>query len=88
MLDEELLRYRKQLEEAINNVLSESSEIRSTIKHIRDHGYEAFLIVEATIGFNKRDDADYAAPPPSKAAVLNLTTADEDFLRSLKIKPE
>ena len=84
MLDEELKRHRKHLELTINAVLSESPEINAAIQRIREEGYDAFLIVEATVGFNKRDASEMEESPLEK---LDLTVEDKDFLRSLKISP-
>jgi hypothetical protein len=86
MLDEELKRHRKRLELAINQVLSDSPEIKAAIHQIREGGYDAFLIVEATIGFNKTDgESKPASTAPSEA--LDLTGPDKKFLRSLRISP-
>lgn len=86
MLDDELKEYRKQLETVINETLTESPKINVVIQNIRDAGYDVFLIIEATIGFNKREEG---APVSKKPHVrLELTTQDEKFLKSLKISPE
>lgn len=87
MLDDELKEHRKELEAAINRALTESPQINAAIQDIREHGYEVFLIIEATIGFQRRDDQapDKKALP---AVRLELTTQDEKFLRSLKISPD
>lgn len=39
---------------AINESLSDSDGISGAIGEIRDAGYDVFLVLEATIGFNKR----------------------------------
>ncbi len=87
MLDEDLKKHKKDLEGAINEALTESAEIAGAIQKIRQHGYDVFLIIEATIGFNKREPG--SIPQGQLPAVrLELTTQDERFLRSLKISPE
>ena len=87
MLDEELKGYRKKLEIAINEVLTESPRINVAIQEIREAGYEVFLIIEATVGFNKPDET--ATHPKKHAHVrFELTTQDEKFLKSLKISPK
>gem|GEM_PF-1206889 len=83
MLNEQLKGYRKKVEAAINRALTESPEINSAIQKIRDEGYDVFLIVEATIGFNRKEDA----VSKSESAHLELTDQDEKFLRALKINP-
>ncbi len=88
MLDEELKKHRKELELAINEALTESPEITRAIQKIRETGFDVFLIIEATIGFNRRDGAE-AIPSTSVPTVrMELTSQDERFLRSLKISPQ
>jgi hypothetical protein len=91
MREEELKDLRRRLETAINESLTESSKINITIQDIREAGYEVFLIVEATIGFN-RNEATEAEPTRIKSGTrmvrLQLTSQDAKFLRSLKISPE
>jgi hypothetical protein len=87
MLDEELKKHRKKLEKAINRVLTEAPEIRAAIQDIREEGYETFLIVEATIGFNRQDE-NGLEDILTEDSDLELSTNDHKFLRSLKISPE
>jgi hypothetical protein len=62
---------------AINESLSDSDRIAEAIGEIKRAGYDVFLILEATIGFNKREEgegedaagtmekaAEPSAPPP------------------------
>ena len=86
MQDEELKGHRKKLEIAINQALTESPKVNNAIQAIRDVGYDVFLIIEATIGFNRKDDASSTPKPPTVR--LKLSTHDEKFLKSLKITPE
>ena len=46
----------KELGEAINSSLSDSDEIAEVISRIKAGGYDVFLVLEATIGFNQRDE--------------------------------
>ena len=87
MENEELKGHRKNLERAINQALTESPKINSVIHNIREVGYEVFLIIEATIGFNRQEPAGSTSTQASSVR-LELTSQDEDFLRSLKISPE
>jgi hypothetical protein len=48
----------QELGNAINEALSDSERIAESIGDIRQSGYDVFLVLEATIGFNKRDDAE------------------------------
>jgi hypothetical protein len=87
MADDELRDHRKKLETAINRALSDSPEVGEAIQHIRRHGYDIFLIIEATVGFCRHsDDGEVVERFPTRR--LELTTQDERFLRSLKISPE
>ena len=57
-LDENLKQLMKELGAAINDALSESEDISEAIQNVRDAGYDVFLVLEATIGFNKRSKTD------------------------------
>ena len=46
----------KELGDAINESLSDSDRIAAAIGEIKRAGYDVFLVLEATIGFNKRED--------------------------------
>lgn len=54
----------KELGEAINESLSESEQIAEVIAKIKAGGYDVFLVLEATIGFNKRDEQPAAENRP------------------------
>src|SRR2546429_4453106 len=55
-VDEPLKNLMQELGNAINDSLSESDRIAEAIGDIKRAGYDVFLVLEATIGFNKRDD--------------------------------
>src|ERR1700760_2665312 len=73
-LDDKLKDLMQELGNAINESLSDSDRIASAIGEIKRAGYDVFLVLEATIGFNKRDDSDETedseiespAEPPAK----------------------
>ena len=76
----------EQLGEAINNSLSDSDQIAEVITRIKDGGYDVFLVLEATVGFNERDEsADLAEVNSQRAAYLQVTSQDVKFLKSLHI---
>ena len=83
----------QELGNAINESLSDSDRIASAIGEIKRSGYDVFLVLEATIGFNKRDESadDEAEDGESEntqfesAGKIKLTTQDQKFLRALKI---
>jgi hypothetical protein len=76
----------KELGEAINQSISDSDEIAEVISRIKAGGYDVFLVLEATIGFNQREhdeepDTDDRESPPQ----FELTGQDAKFLKSLRI---
>jgi hypothetical protein len=79
----------KELGEAINESLSESEQIADVIGKIKAGGYDVFLVLEATIGFNRREDAAEAGPALVKAAKsepeFKVSAQDMKFLKSLRI---
>ena len=94
-MDDNLKRLMKELGSAINESLSDSEPIAQAISNIKGAGYNVFLVLEATIGFNKRDEDDEAVEPGGdgeaieiRSGDLELTQQDTKFLRSLKISFE
>ena len=55
-MEEPLKTLMQELGNAINDSLSESDRIAEAIGKIKGAGYDVFLVLEATIGFNKRDE--------------------------------
>lgn len=84
-LDDNLKQLTKDLGTAINESLSNSEHISSAIASIKDAGYDVFLVLEATIGFNKRGEEAQTQLPQGPVGELNLTPQDARFLKSLKI---
>lgn len=80
----------KELGEAINDSLSESEEIAEVISKIKAGGYDVFLVLEATIGFNKQEEEPAAEPAGIRSAEsdFNVTNQDVKFLKSLRISLE
>ncbi|MFN8007010.1 MAG: hypothetical protein U0V70_08320 [Terriglobia bacterium] len=79
----------KELGTAINDTLSSSDKISEAISRIRGAGYDVFLVLEATIGFNKHQEQTSEELDLSKeqesVARLDITSQDVKFLKSLKI---
>ena len=88
-LDENLKQLMKELGAAINDTLSNSEKIGEAIAKIRSAGYDVFLVLEATIGFNKRSEEAQTESALSRnytgEGKLNITSQDVKFLKSLKI---
>jgi hypothetical protein len=89
MPDAEIKRLMKNLEEAINETLSESPRINESIRSIYDAGYDAFLILDATIGFNRKGKGENevisTVTKIEDPVRLNISVEDAKFLKSLKI---
>ena len=98
-MEEPLKHLMQELGNAINDSLSESDRIAEAIGEIKRAGYDVFLVLEATIGFNRRDengeeeDEDQAEvvdeqPKPRNfetTGKIKFTSQDHRFLRALKI---
>ncbi len=89
MLDSEIKRLMKSLGETINETLNDSPKINESIQNIRDAGYEVYLIIEAKIGFNRKNKGENETITPSlkseEPVKLRITSEDAKFLKSLKI---
>ena len=98
-MEENLKELMQELGNAINESLSDSERIAGAIGEIKKAGYDVFLVLEATIGFNKRDDASEESdeseaeskpvPFPKRkfesTGKIKLTSQDQKFLKALKI---
>lgn len=95
-MEEPLKHLMQELGNAINDSLSESDRIAEAIGEIKRAGYDVFLVLEATIGFNRRDEngeeeeeTEVAEEPKPRAfeatGKIKFTSQDHRFLRALKI---
>ena len=89
-LDDNFKKLVKELGNAINDSLADSETISEVISRIRASGYDLFLVLEVTIGFNKRGQTRLApgeklAPESPPESDLRLSHQDAQFLRALKI---
>jgi hypothetical protein len=98
-LDDRLRDLMQELGNAINESLSDSDRIAAAIGEIKRAGYDVFLVLEATIGFNKRAEGDEGdeseetveleSQPETgrrrRVGKIQLTSQDQKFLRALKI---
>jgi hypothetical protein len=87
--DDRLKELMQELGIAIIDTLGEAPKIQEAIERIRAAGYDVFLVMEATIGFNKRPET---VPENSGDLRKLVTPQDENFLKGLHIglgeKPE
>lgn len=89
-LDDRFKQLIDELGHAINDSLSESEQISEVMGRIRAAGYDLFLVLEVTIGFNKRGEPDVVHRQKLDAAAYHegefrLSNQDAEFLRALKI---
>lgn len=100
-MEDRLKELMQELGNAINESLSDSDRIAGAIGEIKRAGYDVFLVLEATIGFNKREegadsdgsdeveiqtDAEPATPQRfDSTGKVKWTSQDHKFLRALKI---
>ncbi len=96
-MDDRLKTLMQELGNAINDSLSDSDRIAEAIGEIKQAGYDVFLVLEATIGFNKRDEDDAddetSGEPETRSekrvfestGKMKFTAQDHRFLRALKI---
>ena len=95
-MEERLKGLMQDLGNAINESLSDSERIAEAIGEIKGAGYDVFLVLEATIGFNKREDgseegdestASSSAEPNEVKSFgkVRFTTQDQRFLKALRI---
>ncbi|HUI84785.1 MAG TPA: hypothetical protein VL240_11200 [Candidatus Binatia bacterium] len=90
-MDKRLKSMIKELGDAINHSLSDSEQIAEVISRIKAGGYDVFVVLEATIGLNQRDEAEEEARlvhPGRSPAGLEMTAQDVKFLKSLRIRVE
>ena len=92
-MEERLKGLMQDLGNAINESLSDSERIAEAIGEIKRAGYDVFLVLEATIGFNKRDEGEEPSDEaglsePQEIAAsgrVRFTTQDQRFLKALRI---
>lgn len=97
-MDDRLKDLMQDLGNAINESLSDSDRIAEAIGEIKRAGYDVFLVLEATIGFNRREgDCEIGGDPVilpdshqepktrGRSGKLSWTSQDQKFLRALKI---
>ncbi len=81
----------KRLVHAIDESLSDSESIAEVIGEIKKEGYDALLVLEATIGFSKQSQkggAEKSTELTHKDLDANLTLQDQEFLKALSITLE
>jgi hypothetical protein len=91
LVDDKIKQLLQDLGTAINESISGSEDVNRHIQKIRDEGYDLYVVLDATIGLNKQDDAETAEPPapaePPKEVQFRININDLALLRSLGIDP-
>ncbi len=88
MMDKRLNSMMKELGDAINNSLSDSDQIAEVISRIKAGGYDVFVVLEATIGFNQSDEDGAETASVNRqhsSSDFEMTSQDVKFLKSLRI---
>jgi len=92
-LDENLEKLIRELGEAINDAINESEEIHEAMERIRATGNDVMLILEATIAFKEKPEADKEKEEQPafrdisvEQRLAEISYEDRQFLRSLNIK--
>ena len=93
-MEDRLKGLMQDLGNAINESLSDSERIAEAIGEIKRAGYDVFLVLEATIGFNKREEGEDASGDDTELSEpreigangrVRFTTQDQRFLKALRI---
>ena len=89
-LDDNFKRLIDELGHAINESLADSDSISEVMGRIRAAGYDLFLVLEVTVGFNKRGDSSAVrrrklGTGDAQGVQFRLSNQDAEFLRDLKI---
>jgi len=94
-LDDKIKQLLRELGSAINDSISNSEHVNEHIQRIRDEGYNLYVVLDATIGLNRRGEEEET---PSLAPAGMLVKSDREvqfrinvndlaLLRALGIDP-
>lgn len=94
-MEKELQHLIDELGEAINSSLAESDRFAAVMAEMERAGYNAYVVLEASIGFRKPGDEGaesgeaeiQVSPEPKRDSIrgTEMSADDLDFLRELKI---
>lgn len=93
-LDDELKEMLKELGSALHHALVSDDHVKQVTEKIRSRGYDLYLIMEANIALDKRNDQQegqlYLHHPPhdEEEIKLQFNQFDAEFLSELKIKTD
>ena len=88
-MDDQFRKLVKELGHAINDSLADSERISEVMSRIRAAGYDLFLVLEVTVGFNRRSSSalisdQEQSQDASGEAEFRFTNQDTQFLRALR----
>lgn len=95
-MEDRIKQLLKDLGSAINESISNSDDVNRHIQEIREHGYDLYVVLDATIGLNRQgEDGEELDPAtPSEPTVIDekqiqfrINVNDLSLLRSLGIDP-
>ncbi len=90
-MEDNLKHLIKELGDAINETLASSDQIAEVISRIKTEGYDVFLVLEATVGVNRKDEEaelENVIPFDGDSHVqpdFVVNAQDMRFLKSLRI---
>lgn len=85
-VDDNLKRLVQELGEAINQAVADSDRISEVMDRIKATGNDVFLVLEASIGLNRREGSgDSESSNDLNSGDFEITSQDLQFLRSLRI---
>ena len=89
-MDDKIKQLLRELGTAINESIAGSEDVNKQIQRIRDEGYNLYVVLDATIGLNKEDDAEEPAVVTVKSdreIQFRININDLALLRALGIDP-
>lgn len=91
-LDDSMKALLKDLGMALHQALVKDDQVKSLTDKIKSSGYDIYLIMEANIALDKRDDQAegslFLHRPSDEEMRVSFNQYDTEFLASLKIKPD
>jgi hypothetical protein len=94
-LNDHLREMLKELGQAINESISGSGRVHDSIQRIRDEGYNLYMVLDAKVGVNRRENRGRSRSSASRAAdgpgeeraAFRINVKDLRFLKSVGIDP-
>lgn len=92
-LNDELKALLKELGAALHQALTKDQKVNELTDQIKLNGYDIYLIMEANIALDKREDQKpghlyLRSPKLAEQIEIQFNDYDEAFLSSIKIKPD